>query len=98
MPEQTTRAPIVATRLVTLLLVLGGLFAVYLIGSTVDGAIDGHHEVVVRLTAPVDRLDALDPDVVVPVTVPVTLRVKNASTSQLAMAMGKDVGPVALLL
>ena len=98
MSERASRAPLVATRLVTLALVLAGVFSVYLIGTTIDGAFRGGREVVVHQTVDADRLGALPDDVVEPQMVPVSLRIRDASTRQLVLSFGRDVPPVVLTI
>ncbi|HEX2701501.1 MAG TPA: DUF2975 domain-containing protein [Acidimicrobiales bacterium] len=82
----------------TLLLALVVAFLIALVGVSIDGALHRDHRVVVHQTAPVDRIRALPPEVRVPVTVPVTLRIDDASTNQLALALARDLGPIALVL
>ncbi|MGI8686433.1 MAG: DUF2975 domain-containing protein [Acidimicrobiales bacterium] len=96
MPEEPSRAPLIASRLVTLVLVLAGAFALYMVGTTIDGALRGGREVAVHQDAPTDSLASLPHDVVVPQRVPVTVRIREADTKQLALSLGRDATPMIL--
>lgn len=92
-PSTPTR---VATNLITVLIVLTMLFAAYLVGRALVGAISGGEEVVAHQEVPADRLESLPSSVVVSREVPVTIRIQDADGSQLALATARDLVVVGL--
>ena len=94
--HRPSRPASVASNLATVLLVLTGIFAVYLIGTAVVGAIAGGHEVVAHQEVAADRLGSLPSSVVVGREVPVTIRIRDADSLQLTLATARDLIVIAL--
>jgi hypothetical protein len=86
------------TNAATLLLVAGIAFGVYLVGSALDGAIRGGHELTVHQEVSVDEVSSLPPTVDRPQTVPVTVHIKDARPNQVLGSLGRDLPAVTLVV
>lgn len=85
-----------AINLTFVLLILIGIFATLFIGNAVVGAVSGGHEVPVHQEVSPDDIDSLPPSVIPADPVPVTIRVEDASPSQILLATARDLLVVAL--
>lgn len=94
-PTRPSRSTAFATNLAALLLVLAGAFGVFLIGKAVFG---GPQEVVAHQEVRPAQLASLPPSVVRPSTVPVTIRIRDASSQQLFLSTARDLIVVVLFV
>jgi hypothetical protein len=89
--HRPSRPVVLATNLSTLLLVLGAAFAVFFVFAAVAGAVSGGHGVTVHQEVDTDQLASLPDAVVVPGTVPVTVRIDDASPQQVFLDLGRNL-------
>ena len=94
----TTRATIFMTNAATLLLVAAIAFAVFLVGSALDGVIRGGHEIAVHQEINADEVSSLPPTVDRPQTVPVTVHIEDARPNQVLGSLGRDLPAVSLVV
>lgn len=89
---RSTGATNLLTGLATLLLIVGVAFAVFILGGALLGI--GNHDIAVHQSVRADHVERLPPDVLPPSSVPVTIRLRDASHRQLLLAAGRDAGPI----
>jgi hypothetical protein len=94
----TSRATIFMTNAATLLLVAAIAFGVFLVGSALDGAIRGGHDLAVRQEVSVDEVSSLPPTVDRPQMVPVTVHIDDARPNQVLGSLGRDLVAVTLVV
>jgi hypothetical protein len=86
------------TNAATLLLLAGIAFGVFLVGSALDGAIRGGHELTVHQEVNADEVTALPATVDRPQWVPVTVHIKDARPNQIFVSLGRDLVAVTLVV
>lgn len=96
--QRPSRAVTVATNLSTILLVLASLVSLLMIGSAIAGALRGGRDIGVHQEVDAERLRSLPDEVIVPDTVPVTVRIEDASVRQSLLDVARSVGPIVLVL
>ena len=95
---RTSRATSFMTNAATLLLVAGIAFGIFLVGSALDGAIRGGHDLAVHQEVSVDELTSLPANVDRPEMVGVTLHIKDARPNQVFAYLGRDLSGVVLVV
>jgi hypothetical protein len=96
--DRPSRAVTIATNLATLALVLGAIIFVLITVTAVVGGINGGNEVGVRQEASTRTLDSLPDEVIVPETVPVLVRIEDATLSQSLLDLATSLLPGLALL
>jgi len=94
----TSHATSFMTNAVTLLLVAGIAFGVFLVGSALDGVVRGGHELAVRQEVSADEVSSLPISVDRPQTVPVTVHLEDARPNQVFVSLGRDLVAVTLIV
>ena len=95
-----SRSTVFATNLVTLLLILTAAFGLYLITNATIESIRGGGEVATHQMLDLDpgEIDAVPAEALITQSVPVTLRIRDASTKQVLYELGRDIVPVLLVV
>ncbi|MGH2793112.1 MAG: DUF2975 domain-containing protein [Actinomycetota bacterium] len=92
-----SRASAFAANLVTLFLVLTAVFGVFVVAKGVAGAVTEDQDVAIHQELILDDVDPLPPGAVEDQTIPVTVRVRDASAEQSLYAMARDLIPAVLV-
>ena len=92
-----SRSTVLASRLVTLLLILTVGFAAFFVIAGIVGAVGGDRSVAVHVEVDVNELDALPAGVISPEDVPVTLKIEDATSEQVLYSVGRDLSIAALV-
>lgn len=95
-----SRSTVFATNLVTLFLVLTAAFGLYMITNASIEAVRGGGEVATHQMLDLDpgQIDPLPAEALITQSVPVTLRIMDASTEQVLYALGRDIVPWLLVV
>ena len=95
-----SRSTVFATNLVTLLLVLTAAFGLYVVTNATIEAVRGDGEIATHQTLDLDagQFHAVPAETLIAQSVPVTLRIRDASTEQVLYALGRDIVPVVLVV
>jgi hypothetical protein len=96
--QRPSRAVTIATNLSTILLVLGALTSLLVVGSAVVGGLRGGRDIGVHQEVEASRVRSLPEEVIVPETVPVTVRIEDASMRQSVFDLARSIGPIGLIL
>src|SRR3954470_12586323 len=96
MPKPSPRWPAIATRLTMLALLFGVVVGLAIVGTSVAGAIAGHHSVALHQTVALDKISSLPPHAVATQAVPVTIELRDGTSQQLLLATVRDLLPVVL--
>ena len=91
--REPSRSTIVATNLVTFFLVITAAFVLYFIGSRIRHAVTGDGSIGTHQWVSIDRADPFPVEALETQSVPVALRIDDASTGEIMYAMGRDVAP-----
>lgn len=95
---RTSRATNFMTNVVTLFLVFGAAFRVFLAGSAVEGAVRGGHELAVHQEVSADDVSSLPPTVDRPEIVPVAIHIEDARPNQVYVSLARDLVAVTLVV
>lgn len=93
-----SRSTVFATNLVTLFLAITAAFVLYFIASGIRHAATGDGGIGTLAWIPIERADPFPAEALETQSVPVRLRIDDASTSEIFYAMGRDVAPGVLAL
>ena len=93
---RASKKAVFAIGVVTFLLILTCFFGLFLIGQSIYGMVTGGMEVPAHQTVAPDRLGSLPSNVVQPESVPITIRIRDATPVQVTLSAARDLIVVGL--
>jgi hypothetical protein len=96
--REPSRSTIIATNLITFFLVLTAGFVLYSIGSGIRHAATGDGSIATHRWISIDRADPYPVDALETQSVPVVLRIDDASTGEIMYSIGRNAAPGILAL